>query len=75
MIETINKLIRTSRYLVQEAGREPTPEEIAEKMEIPLEKVLEAVESSPTPPYDLKADPRLKFSIERWYTFYSQNED
>jgi RNA polymerase primary sigma factor len=39
MIETINKLIRTSRYLVQEYGREPSPEEIAEKMEIPLEKV------------------------------------
>jgi glyoxylase-like metal-dependent hydrolase (beta-lactamase superfamily II) len=43
--------------------------------EIPLEKVLQAVESSPTPPYDLKADPRLKFTIERWYNFYSQNED
>lgn len=39
MIETINKLIRTSRYLVQELGREPVPEEIAEKMEIPLDKV------------------------------------
>ena len=39
MIETINKLIRTSRYLVQEIGREPSPEEIAEKMEIPLDKV------------------------------------
>ncbi|MDY0162382.1 RNA polymerase sigma factor RpoD [Desulfobotulus sp.] len=39
MIETINKLIRTSRYLVQELGREPSPEEIAEKMEIPLDKV------------------------------------
>src|SRR6202012_690356 len=38
MIETINKLIRTSRYLVQELGREPTPEEIAEKMELPLDK-------------------------------------
>src|SRR5690606_2805154 len=38
MIETINKLIRTSRYLVQEFGREPTPEEIAEKMELPLDK-------------------------------------
>src|SRR5499427_2604812 len=36
MIETINKLIRTSRYLVQELGREPTPEEIAEKMETPI---------------------------------------
>lgn len=39
MIETINKLIRTSRYLVQEKGKEPSPEEIAEKMEIPLDKV------------------------------------
>ncbi len=39
MIETINKLIRTSRYLVQELGREPTPEEIAEKMEVPIDKV------------------------------------
>jgi len=39
MIETINKLIRTSRYLVQELGREPSPEEIAAKMEIPLDKV------------------------------------
>ncbi|MDY6825167.1 MAG: RNA polymerase sigma factor RpoD [Thermodesulfobacteriota bacterium] len=39
MIETINKLIRTSRYLVQERGYEPSPEEIAEKMDIPLEKV------------------------------------
>ena len=39
MIETINKFIRTSRYLVQEYGREPKPEEIAEKMEIAPEKV------------------------------------
>jgi len=39
MIETINKLIRTSRYLVQELGREPSPEEIANKMEVPLDKV------------------------------------
>ena len=39
MIETINKLIRTSRYLVQELGREPNPEEIARKMDFPLEKV------------------------------------
>ena len=39
MIETINKLIRTSRYLVQELGRDPTPEEIAERMEYPVEKV------------------------------------
>ena len=39
MIETINKLVRTTRYLVQELGREPTPEEIAERMELPLDKV------------------------------------
>ncbi|HRK07873.1 MAG TPA: RNA polymerase sigma factor RpoD [Pseudobdellovibrionaceae bacterium] len=39
MIETINKLVRTSRYLVQELGREPTPEEIAEKMDMPVDKV------------------------------------
>ena len=39
MIETINKLIRTSRQLVQELGREPTPEEIAAKMEVPVDKV------------------------------------
>ena len=39
MIETINKLIRTSRYLVQEKGREPLPEEIAGEMDIPIDKV------------------------------------
>ena len=41
MVETINKLIRTSRHLHQKLGREPTPEEIAKEMEIPVEKVLE----------------------------------
>ena len=49
MIETINKLIRTSRYLVQEEGREPTPEEIAEKMEIPLEKVRKVLKIAREP--------------------------
>ncbi|WP_447974172.1 RNA polymerase sigma factor RpoD [Nitrospira sp. Kam-Ns4a] len=39
MIETINKLIRVSRHLVQKLGREPTPEEIAERMDLPLDKV------------------------------------
>ncbi len=39
MIETINKVVRSSRYLVQQLGREPTPEEIAIKMEMPLDKV------------------------------------
>jgi RNA polymerase primary sigma factor len=49
MIETINKIIRTSRYLVQEIGREPTPEEIAEKMEIPLEKVRNVLKIAKEP--------------------------
>jgi RNA polymerase primary sigma factor len=39
MIETINKLSRVSRYLVQELGREPTPEELAEKMQMPVDKI------------------------------------
>ena len=41
MVETINKLIRTSRHLLQQLGREPLPEEIAKEMEIPVEKVME----------------------------------
>ncbi len=41
MVETINKLIRTSRHLLQMLGREPTPEEIAEEMEISVDKVME----------------------------------
>ncbi len=49
MIETINKLIRTSRYLVQELGREPKPEEIAQKMEIPLEKVRKVLKIAREP--------------------------
>ncbi|KIX15353.1 RNA polymerase sigma factor RpoD [Dethiosulfatarculus sandiegensis] len=49
MIETINKLIRTSRYLVQEYGREPTPEEIADKMEYPLEKVRKVLKIAKEP--------------------------
>ncbi len=49
MIETINKLIRTSRHLVQELGREPTPEEIAEKMELPLEKVRKVLKIAKEP--------------------------
>ena len=49
MIETINKLIRTSRYLVQEHGREPTPEEIAAKMEFPLDKVRKVLKIAKEP--------------------------
>ncbi len=49
MIETINKLIRTSRQLVQEIGREPVPEEIAERMELPLEKVRRVLKIAKEP--------------------------
>ena len=41
MVETINKLIRTSRHLLQQLGREPTPEELAKELEMPIEKVME----------------------------------
>ena len=49
MIETINKLIRTSRYLVQELGRDPTPEEIAEKMDYPVDKVKKVLKIAKEP--------------------------
>jgi len=49
MIETINKLIRTSRVLVQEIGRDPTPEEIADKMEMPLDKVRKVLKVAKEP--------------------------
>ena len=49
MIETINKMIRTQRQLIQELGREPTPEEIAVKMEIPVDKVKKVQKISKEP--------------------------
>jgi RNA polymerase primary sigma factor len=49
MIETINKLVRTSRYLVQELGREPTPEEIAAKMDMPVDKVRKVLKIAKEP--------------------------
>jgi RNA polymerase primary sigma factor len=49
MIETINKLIRTSRSLVQEIGREPNPEEIADRMEMPLDKVRKVLKIAKEP--------------------------
>ncbi len=49
MIETINKLARTSRQLIQELGREPTPEEIAEKMEMSVDKVKKVFKISKEP--------------------------
>ncbi|GBE14807.1 RNA polymerase sigma factor RpoD [bacterium BMS3Abin14] len=49
MIETINKLIRTSRHLVQELGREPMPEEIAANMDLPLDKVRKVLKIAKEP--------------------------
>ena len=49
MVETINKLVRVSRQLLQELGREPTPDEIAERMEIPVERVREILKISQEP--------------------------
>ena len=49
MVETINKLIRVSRRLLQELGREPTPEEIAEEMKMPVERVREILKISQEP--------------------------
>ncbi|MCP5463904.1 MAG: RNA polymerase sigma factor RpoD [Deltaproteobacteria bacterium] len=49
MIETINRLVRTTRQLVQELGREPTPEEIAYKMELPVEKVRKVLKIAKEP--------------------------
>jgi RNA polymerase primary sigma factor len=49
MIETLNKLVRTSHYLVRELGRQPTPDEIAEKMELPLDKVRKALKIAKEP--------------------------
>ena len=49
MIETINKLIRVSRHLVQELGREPTPEEIAKKMALPIDKVRKVLKIAKEP--------------------------
>ena len=49
MVETINKLIRTSRHLLQTLGREPTPEEIAEELEMPVERVREVLKVAQEP--------------------------
>ena len=49
MIETINKMVRTSRQLIQELGREPTPEEIADKMDMPVDKVKKVQKISKEP--------------------------
>jgi RNA polymerase primary sigma factor len=49
MIETINKLVRTSRYLIQELGREPLPEEIAQRMDMPVDKVRKVLKIAKEP--------------------------
>jgi len=49
MIETINKLIRASKYLVQEKGREPTPQELAEEMDLPVDKVRQVLRIAQEP--------------------------
>jgi RNA polymerase primary sigma factor len=69
MIETINKLVRTSRSLVQEYGREPTPEEIARKMGIPVAKVRKVLKIAQEPisletPIGEEEDSHLKDFIE-----------
>jgi len=69
MIETINKLVRTQRALVQEYGREPTPEEIARKMGIPVAKVRKVLKIAQEPisletPIGEEEDSHLKDFIE-----------
>jgi RNA polymerase primary sigma factor len=69
MIETINKLVRTQRSLVQEFGREPTPEEIAERMAIPIGKVRKVLKIAQEPisletPIGEEEDSHLKDFIE-----------
>jgi RNA polymerase primary sigma factor len=49
MVETINRLMRVSRHLLQTMGREPTPEEIAAEMEIPVDKVRDILKISQDP--------------------------
>ncbi len=49
LIETINRIIRTSRYLEQDFGREPTPEEVAEKLDMPVDSVRKALKISRNP--------------------------
>jgi RNA polymerase primary sigma factor len=69
MIETINKLVRTQRGLVQELGREPSPDEIAERMEIPVSKVRKVLKIAQEPisletPIGEEEDSHLKDFIE-----------
>ena len=58
MIETINKIVRTSRQMLHEIGREPTPEELAEKLAMPLEKVRKVLKIAKEPICARDADRR-----------------
>ena len=58
MIETINKIVRTSRQMLHEIGREPTPEELAEKLAMPLEKVRKVLKIAKEPISPRDADRR-----------------
>ena len=49
LIETVNKLVRTSRHMLHEIGREPTSEELAERLAMPLESVRKAMEIAGLP--------------------------
>ena len=65
LIETVNKLVRTSRQMLTEIGREPTPEELAEKLAMPLEKVLRVLKIAKQPislatPIGDEEDPHLR---------------
>ncbi len=55
MIETINKLLRVQKKLIQELGREPTPEEAAEEMDIPVERVRAVYHMAQQPKYRCKS--------------------
>ena len=65
MIETINKLVRTGRQMLHEIGREPTPEELAEKLQMPLEKVRKVMKiaKEPISPGDARSATRKTASL------------
>jgi len=68
MVETMNRVNRTSRRLLQEYGREPTPEEIAEAMNLPVERVLEISKISQEP---VSLDPNWRGRGQPSWRLYS----
>ena len=63
MIETINRLVRTSRQMLTEIGREPTPEELAKKLAMPLEKVLRVLKIAKQP---ISLESPIKAHLPGW---------